>query len=284
MKCPVCENNNSAVIFEIDSYQILECLSCTHRFTGLKLNQDMVKQIYSDEYFFGGRYGYPDYTLEKDILIARGEKYADIAGRFMKPGTLLDVGAAAGFLMKGYENRGWKVIGIEPNTTMAGYGKDNLGLDIRVGTIEEARSDITVDLVLLVQVIAHLYDLNRSMDSINRIVKKGGCLLIETWNKDSYMARLLGRRWHEYSPPSTLNYFSKRTIDILMKRHGFIKIAFGRPQKKIHVKHAKSLLKYKLNGSNTFKWLNGIEKLIPSNIYIPYPSEDLFWALYKKHD
>jgi 2-polyprenyl-3-methyl-5-hydroxy-6-metoxy-1,4-benzoquinol methylase len=185
----------------------------------------------------------------------------------MTAGTLVDVGAAAGFIMKGFENRGWKVTGVEPNSTMALYGKEKLGLDIRVSTIEDGERNMEVDLVLLIQVLAHLYNLDRSMDSIKTILKHGGYLLIETWDKDSFTARLLGKHWHEFSPPSTLNYFSKKTMDLLMEKHGFVKVASGRPGKKIHSRHAKSLLSHKLKGSNVFKWIRGIEKLIPSDIH-----------------
>lgn len=282
MTCPLCENSQTVDKYEINKYKILDCLVCGHRFTGLQLNKNNISEIYSDSYFFEGKDGYPDYTLERDMLIARGEKYAETASRFMKPGKLLDVGAAAGFIMKGFENKGWQVSGVEPNPTMAAYGKDNLGLDIRVGTIEDSGVKIMVDLVLLIQVVAHLYDLNRAMDSIGRIIKNDGYLLIETWDKDSYIARILGRRWHEYSPPSTLNYFSRKTMDFLLSRYGFRKIAGGRPGKKLHSRHARSLLRHKLEGSGSLRWLAGVEGILPENKYIPYPSEDLFWALYRK--
>jgi SAM-dependent methyltransferase len=282
MTCPLCKNSNTVDKYEINSYIILDCPACGHRFTGLTLDKENIKEIYSDNYFFKGKDGYPDYTLERDMLIERGEKYAEITSRFMKPGKLLDVGAAAGFIMKGFENKGWQVIGVEPNSSMAGYGKDNLGLDIRVGTIEESGLNVMVDLGLLIQVIAHLYDLNRSMESINRIVKNEGYLLIETWDKDSYMARLFGRRWHEYSPPTTLNYFSRKTMDFLLSSYGFRKIAGGRPGKKLHSRHARSLLRHKLESSGSLRWLAGIERVLPGKNIFPIPSEDLFWALYRK--
>ena len=282
MKCPLCENSNTAERFVINSYKILDCALCGHRFTGLKLNKENIKEIYSDSYFFEGKDGYPDYTLERDMLIASGERYADIVSAYMKTGTLLDVGSAAGFIMKGFENKGWRVVGVEPNSSMACYGKENFGLDIRVDTIEEVGLKLRADLGLLIQVIAHLYDINRSMESINRVIKNGGFLLIETWDKDSYMARILGSRWHEYSPPSTLNYFSRITMDFFLNRYGFRKIAGGRPSKKLHSSHAKSLLRHKLNSSKSLRWIAGIEKLLPGNKFIPYPSEDLFWALYRK--
>ena len=282
MKCPVCGEEKNTPKFTINTYRIVECQICSHEFAEVRATRDSVDQIYSDEYFFGGEDGYPDYTIEGGMLIKRGEQYADIVGSFMKSGLLVDIGAAAGFIMKGFENKGWEVKGLEPNSSMVHYGKKVLGLDIKVGTIESARFDIQADLVTLIQVIPHLYDLNSSINSINSILKTGGYVLIETWNKDSMTARILARNWHEYSPPSTINFFSKKTLDLLMERFGFIKIASGKPKKKIHSTHAKSLLKYKIENSNLFRWMSGIEKLIPSNKYFPYPAEDLFWSLYRK--
>lgn len=282
MTCPVCKTNKSKTLYTINGHQIVKCKTCSHSFTQILTSEDSVDQIYSDNYFFGGEDGYPDYTKERDMLITRGEQYADIVGKYIKPGSLFDIGAAAGFLIKGFENKGWKVSGIEPNRSMVNYGKRELGLNLKLGTLESTNLDIKADIVTLVQVIAHLYDLNRSMDVINSILKIGGYVLIETWNKDSVTARMLGRNWHEYSPPSTINYFSKKTLDFLMRRYGFLRIAIGKPRKKIHSTHAKSLLKYKLKTNNSLRWMIGIEKLFPSNKYLSYPAEDLFWALYKK--
>jgi hypothetical protein len=68
-----------------------------------------------------------------------------------------------------------------------------------------------------------------------------------------------------------------------MLQYHFSKIAGGTPKKNIHSKHAKSLIKHKLLESKRLKWLAGITSLIPGDLTLPYPSEDLFWALYKKN-
>lgn len=282
MECPFGGKESYRQKFVVNGYSIIECAECQHAFTDLTIGPEEVEKIYSDGYFFGGKDGYPDYTLEKEVLIRQGENYARLLANYMQPGMLLDVGAAAGYIMKGFENSGWKTVGIEPNVQMATYGKENLGLDIRKRTLETNSKAPTVDLVLLIQVIAHLYDLDKSMRVISEKVKEGGYVLVETWNKNSILARLFGSSWHEYSPPSTLNYFSKRSLDILMGRYGFSRIARGRPSKKIHGEHARSLLRYKFEAKKSLKWLRGLERIIPKNRFIPYPAEDLFWAIYQK--
>ena len=99
--------------------------------------------------------------------------------------------------------------------------------------------------------------------------------MIETWNRESFSARIFGQNWHEYSPPSVLQWFSLDGLTHFLGEIGFEKIAHGRPPKKISGAHAKSLLKYRLGN-------NFLLKLIPDGLNFPYPSEDLFWAIYRK--
>jgi hypothetical protein len=96
------------------------------------------------------------------------------------------------------------------------------------------------------------------------------------------IARIFGSRWHEYSPPTTLNYFDKKTLNILMQKYRFKKIASGKPSKKILSAHAKSLLVYKIRGDKFLsRFFLKIVNFIPDNIKIPYPAGDLFWTLYR---
>ncbi|KAA9039307.1 class I SAM-dependent methyltransferase [Ginsengibacter hankyongi] len=283
MNCPVCNNSKNEIRFLKNGYRILHCLECDHLFTDFVPTPNEVEQIYSDDYFFKGGAGYDDYTLEKDMLIKRGEYYAGKINKFMRAGEVLDIGAAAGFLLKGFENKGWKGTGIEPNNSMVEYGKNVVGVNIRKGTVETIELEHKFDLIILVQVVAHIYDLQNSIDKIYNLLKPNGKVLIETWDKDSITARIFGKNWHEYSPPSTLNYFSKKTLNQLISQHNFSEVAHGTPKKSIHSKHAKSLIKHKLLESKGLKWMAGMTALIPGNMIIPYPSEDLFWTLYKKN-
>jgi 2-polyprenyl-3-methyl-5-hydroxy-6-metoxy-1,4-benzoquinol methylase len=284
MNCTVCNSKNTEFKFIKNNLHIAECVDCGHRFTVLKQTPEKITEVYSDDYFYNGGAGYDNYTLEKNMLIKRGEYYAGKMHKFMKPGKVLDVGAAAGFLLKGFENKGWQGTGIEPNNSMAEYGEKVIKIHIKKGTLETAEFEEKFDLVILIQVIAHLYDLKSSLDRVYRFLKPNGHVLIETWDKDSLTANLFGTNWHEYSPPGTLNYFSRKTLERLMTQYGFTLVKQGTPKKRINSSHAKSLIKYKLSESKNLKWLTPLMSLIPGNVILPYPSEDLFWALYKKNN
>lgn len=229
----------------------------------------------------GGADGYPNYLDEAEILSTHGKQYGLLLKRFTTPGTLLDVGAAAGFILKGFQESGWRGIGLEPNLSMTEYGRSHLGLQIENGNLEKFSSNQRFDLVSMIQVVPHFFDIRKAMQHAADATKPGGYWLIETWNKDSWFARCLGSSWHEYSPPSVLHWFSPAELNLLAGQFGFTEVARGYPKKRISGAHAKSILGYTLQNSH-LGWLQGVAKIIPDQLVIPYPSFDLFWMLFQK--
>lgn len=274
MLCPLCKSE-SKFAFEAKGFPLRDCLKCGHRFAGISADEQHVSSIYDDSYFNGGGAGYTDYFAEGEMLRKRGQMYAKKIEKFAKAGKMLDVGAAAGFILQGFTDENWSGIGLEPNGSMAKFGSEKLGLDVRQGSLESFKTDEKFDLISMIQVVAHFYDPRTAFETAANLLKEDGLLLIESWNRESFSARIFGKNWHEYSPPSVLQWFSLNGLTKFLKEFGFEKLAHGRPSKKISGEHAKSLLKYRLGD-------NPLLKLIPSKINFPYPSEDLFWALYQK--
>ncbi|NJM56278.1 MAG: class I SAM-dependent methyltransferase [Synechococcales cyanobacterium RU_4_20] len=280
--CPVCQQP-SRLLFRKYDYAIQGCTVCTHRFMPHPPEPEHVTQVYDDRYFCGGEAGYPDYLAEAKLLRRHGRRYGRmLQHRGIRPGTLLDVGAAAGFVLQGFEEMGWRGQGIEPNDRMAEYGRSQLQLPIQTGPLESLEPHAQFDLVTMIQVVAHFYDLRRAFQIASDATKPGGHWLIETWNRNSLTARLLGPGWHEYSPPSVLHWFAPQDLALLAQQFGFEGIARGRPIKRISGAHAKSLLRYKLLESPWGKLPAKLLNWVPDGLEIPYPAEDLFWALYRK--
>jgi SAM-dependent methyltransferase len=239
--------------------------------------------VYGDDYFRSGGAGYPDYLADSELLRGRGRRYADLVRRFTgPPGRVLDVGAAAGFLLAGVRDRGWSGEGVEPNDRMAAHGREKLGLTIHTGTLETATPTGPFDLVNFVQVVAHFPDPLAAFRAADRVTRPGGHWLVETWNCDSLTARVWGEGWHEYSPPSVLHWFGKRSLRRALGRLGYRQVGCGTPQKWISAVHAKSLLRHTLAGRPAGRAVLAAANLIPDRLSIPYPSEDLFWAVFRK--
>ena len=148
--------------------------------------------------------------------------------------------------------------------------------------LESLQANQTYDLVSMIQVIAHFADLRQALQVAADATKPSGYWLIETWNKDSWAARLFGQNWHEYSPPSVLHWFSPTTLKALAAQFGFHEIAHGRPSKWINGGHAKSLLQYKLQSVPLGRQAGKLLNLLPEYLPLPYLADDLFWMLLRK--
>jgi SAM-dependent methyltransferase len=254
--------------------------------------------VYGNDYFDGGGSGYVDYLAEGPMLVRRGMKYARILSRHTPPGRILDVGSAAGFLLEGLQHQHWQGVGIEPNDTMAAHARSR-GLDVRTATFESITRDAaitavdaasvtavtgavtrwTFDAVSMIQVIAHIADPAAAIEQAANMLRPGGVLLIETWDRASKVARLAKQRWHEYSPPSVVHWFTRQELDETTSRVGLTRVDTGLMPKWISAEHAASLLRH---GKPSVPISARATALLPRKLSLPYPGDDLFWVLYQR--
>ncbi len=273
-------------MFAAHGHGIHACATCGHRFAALAPAPTHVESVYGDDYFNGGGAGYPDYLADAELRRAQGRRYGRMLSRRLPAGRLLDVGCAAGFILQGLQDEGWQGVGIEPNASMAAHGRERLGLQVLTGSLESSggQTDLSTgfDVISMIQVVAHFHDLRHAFKTARSLTRPGGHWLIETWDNASLSARLLGRRWHEYSPPSVLHMFSRASLVRLAADAGMRPVASGRPAKWISGAQAKSLLRYKLGTGPVGRLAGGALALLPDRARLPYPAEDLFWMLLER--
>ena len=279
--CPLC-GADSRPAFAKNGYTVADCGACGHRFCASPLDEAHLATVYDDSYFFGGGDGYDDYLVEADLLRAQGVRYGQLLAGIVGSGRLLDVGCAAGFLQAGMAQAGWTTTGLEPNATMVNHARSRLGLDVMQGTLESPPSLEPFDAVTLIQVIGHFFDLSRALSSVRELTRAGGVCLIEYWRRESTLARAFGTRWHEYSPPSVLHWFTRTSLDAAMAARGFVPIAHGAPKKYISGGHARSLLEHKFAELPAGRVLAAPLSLVPKTLRIRYPSLDLEWRAYRR--
>ena len=175
MKCPLCDANSERV-FKVKDYWIRDCNKCLHRFTEINAGEDHIEKIYDDSYFNGGGAGYTDYLMEAEILRKRGNWYGKLLAKYTNKGKVLDVGAAAGFILKGMTETGWQGIGVEPNKSMADFGRKNLGVEILNTSVEKYASGEKFDLVTMIQVMAHIVKPKEVFRHISETLQANGYL------------------------------------------------------------------------------------------------------------
>ncbi len=279
--CKVCGADTQRH-FRTGKYWIRQCGECTHQFLELCVTESHSDNVYSDDYFFGGGAGYRNYLAKRDTLIMTGRQYGGILRRFVPHGTVLDVGAAAGFVLEGLAQAGWDGEGLEPNQSMVDYANEMFPSLCHQGTLESFRSGECYDAITMIQVVPHFYNLMGAFTAAERITKPGGVWLIELWNTRSITAQVLGKNWHEYNPPSVLHWFSQLSIRRLASQFGMELIGRGRPNKRICGAHLKSAVEHNFSSGVVGAVANRITRLVPDEWVVPYPGDDVFWVAFRK--
>lgn len=136
---------------------------------------------------------------------------------FVPSGTLVDVGCGTGAYLAKMRELGWSVIGVEPSADAALVARNELGLDVRTGTLEEAElCEGCADVVVMRMVLEHVRDPRRTLTEVRRVLKPGGRLLLSVPNAGSLERRLFGRHWFAWELPRHLVHFTPASLKGLL--------------------------------------------------------------------
>jgi SAM-dependent methyltransferase len=126
--------------------------------------------------------------------------------------TLLDVGAAAGMLVKEAARAGLDGEGVEPSRALVRAGRRG-GVRLHEGVLPHP--DLLgrdFDMVTLIDVIEHVSDPVGLLECAREMVASGGIVAVVTPDVGSLAARLLGRRWWHFRL-AHVGYFNRRSLD-----------------------------------------------------------------------
>lgn len=133
--------------------------------------------------------------------------------RFAPRGRLLDVGCATGLFLHEMQRAGWNTVGVEPNETAAAYARRRFDLPVYMGTLRGAQLPSgSFDVVTFWDVLEHLHTPWQDLIEANRLLAKGGLLVIRIPNLESAGARLFGPLWLGWDLPRHLYLFPTRTL------------------------------------------------------------------------
>jgi 2-polyprenyl-3-methyl-5-hydroxy-6-metoxy-1,4-benzoquinol methylase len=281
IKCSLCDSLDVKFYCSKHGYKLYKCLNSRLLFVSPTPSSE---NIYDRSYFSGaeGGFGYVDYDTDKEPMTPVFEKYIDLILKYgISKGKLLDVGAATGFFMN-LASKKFEVYGVEVSDFAAQKGRNN-GLNILTGSLETSNYlDNSFDVITMFDVLEHLPNPKTALLEANRILRKGGLLIINTPDSESLWANIMGSRWHLIVPPEHINYFSPKTLSTYTKKIG-LKVVFN---DKIGKSFTFQYIFNMLHKWQGLKIWGILEKFFSkkglSKLYIPVNLHDNFFMILKK--
>ena len=209
-----------------EKFEVVRCAHC-----GFLMTQNVPIEAEIGKY-----YETPDYISHSDTqkglmnrvyhwvrqyMLSQKAKLVKQASKLSK-GVLLDYGTGTGYFANTMARKGWTVKAIEKSPQARTFAKEHFNLKVDAETALPNYQAETFDVVTLWHVMEHLEHLNEMWDTLYRILKERGVLIVAVPNPSSYDAKKYKEWWAAYDVPRHLWHFSPSTMQQFGAKHGFI--------------------------------------------------------------
>jgi len=211
--CPVCASHE---IRDVEALRLsraifARCRSCGLLFQIERTLPDDEASLYSAAYFELRANGSPPdvvHALRRRTFHA----YLRKVERFVRKGTIVDVGCGEGYLLEAARDRGWpQRHGVD--VSMAAIDRSAAFGTVHRGALSDAGIPAgSVDAVTCFDAFEHLWDPSAEAAAITRVLKPGGVACIVTPNAGGPLARLMGRSWFQLKPGEHVRLYSRAAL------------------------------------------------------------------------
>jgi 2-polyprenyl-3-methyl-5-hydroxy-6-metoxy-1,4-benzoquinol methylase len=229
--CPVCHSNSFSNYLNVEDYTvskkeftIQQCNTCYFLFTNPRPDIEKIGAYYQSQDYISHHDDAKDlmsklYTSVRNYTIKQKIKLINE----LKPGqgSLLDIGCGTGSFLQATRQAGWKISGTEPDPEARQIAAKKVGEDLyeSINHIEPANR--SYDVITMWHVLEHVHLLNETLDWLSGHLTAEGKIIIAVPNPQSADATHYGRFWAAYDVPRHLYHFTKDSMALLMKKHGF---------------------------------------------------------------
>lgn len=263
MGCIVC-SKNVKIIGEVvtnKKYEVAKCQTCHFVFILPRPTKAELIAHYDADYFTNSNKetGYKDYyNVGEDNMRAMWPVFKSYVGLgASEGGAILDVGCASGAFLSEAQGEGWKAKGVELGEDAVKRAREKYHVDVYRDDIFCDQLDATsFDVVTMWHALEHTLDPMAELQRAYSLLTPSGLCFIELPNWDSLGRIAKGTKWNQLVPPAHLNFFTKESMAVALKKVGFQDI-------KCSTHHIAGFARLKSKAPRVAKApLNGIEALV----------------------
>jgi len=228
--CPVCGSKEIEKVFDsVDHFSsgevfpVCDCRACGFRFTGSFPSEEEIGKYYDSPDYIShsdSSQGLTNrlYHLFRKLMLRR--KVSLVASSIKnRQARLLDIGCGTGYFLHAAKEHGFRVSGIEKNSSAREKAITLFGLEVKDESGFFRIAPSSFDLITLWHVLEHLEKLNESIAKIGEILTPDGTVVIALPNYRSFDAKYYKETWAAYDTPRHLWHFTPDTLEKLLSKH-----------------------------------------------------------------
>lgn len=203
------------------------CRYCDHLFADGKLTSEVRNDLYN-HYYPRATFAPADYHPFKEIVGLLGKLQAWLNGenryafRYVPSGVkVLDIGCGYGEALGYHAQRDCHSIGVEIDEAVQKVASE-WGFTVHSGEFVKGMFQPgSFDYVTLDQVLEHCDDPGDLLASVHDILTDNGVVVISSPTASGWGPALFGRKWLHWHAPYHRQFFSPKSMSIMVKRFGF---------------------------------------------------------------
>ena len=206
-------------------FEIWHCEDCQLRFTQNIPAENEIGAFYQSEEYISHTNtskGLINSLYQKVRNYTLGQKLNLIrkaSGK--KTGNILDIGCGTGDFLNTMKMANWEVIGLEPDEGARQLALENFGIEVYEREHLFELKEASYDVITMWHVLEHVHRLHEYLNTIQRLLKPGGTLIIAVPNYQSTDADAYKAFWAAYDVPRHLYHFSPASMKRLLEKHSF---------------------------------------------------------------
>lgn len=215
--CPLCGPSAQSVLrYDFDPYKVVACSSCGLNYLSPRMTGQAILELYKDEAYYNSNVsgqGYDEYLeIGENWVKTFALRLRQIAP-YKTSGRALDIGCGPGYFLAAAQKAGFDPYGLDPSDYIVAQAQKTWGDRVKLGLIESADyAPESFDLVVAFDTFEHIYDPQKFLAAICRVLKPGGILAITTPDPTSALAKVSGKNWVSFKLPEHVFYWSPDTI------------------------------------------------------------------------
>ena len=224
-KCRFCSSSDVKVSKRVKShhfkeqYSLYHCYNCLSYFFNLKEHQVDLESMYDELSTAEGRFKV-DVAFKKNRVWSNQVKFIENQlGR--TPKSIIDVGCRSGDFLMHFDKSVSKE-GVELSKLSASVAEKR-GIKVYQDFAENIKFEKTYEVVSCYALLEHLEHPLVLIENLRKITDNNGLLVIAIPLHECLKQKILsflGVRWHMYSPPEHLNFFSTSYFNSIIENNG----------------------------------------------------------------